>query len=90
MEFMAPEVFDGDCSPACDVYSFGMLVLEMITKQTPYRECTNIAQIYKKIFSGQKPIIMNMIIDEDIKGFINECLKPVKDRPTVRDLLKHP
>jgi hypothetical protein len=32
-----------------DVYAFGMCVLEMVTKETPYSECANAAQIYKKV-----------------------------------------
>lgn len=32
-----------------DVYAFGMVVLEMISNEYPYAECTNTAQIFKKV-----------------------------------------
>lgn len=32
-----------------DVYAFGMCVLEMISNEYPYAECTNTAQIFKKV-----------------------------------------
>ena len=34
-----------------DVYAFGMCMLEMATSEYPYKECTNAAQIYKKVTS---------------------------------------
>lgn len=40
--------------PQVDVYAFGMCVLEMISKETPYCECTNAAQIFKKV-TGMVP-----------------------------------
>ena len=30
-EFMAPEIYDEKYGPGCDIYSFGMSVLEMAT-----------------------------------------------------------
>jgi WNK lysine deficient protein kinase len=38
-----------------DVYAFGMCLLEILTKEIPYRECSNPAQIYKKVMNGEKP-----------------------------------
>lgn len=50
-EFMAPELYDENYNELVDVYSFGMCVLEMLTHEYPYSECTNPAQIYKKVTS---------------------------------------
>ena len=50
-EFMAPELYDESYDELVDVYSFGMCVLEMLTSEYPYSECTNPAQIYKKVTS---------------------------------------
>ncbi|KAG0488709.1 hypothetical protein HPP92_007520 [Vanilla planifolia] len=38
-----------------DAYSFGMCVLEMLHQRVPYSECSNPAQIYKKVTSGRLP-----------------------------------
>lgn len=48
---MAPELYEENYNELVDVYSFGMCVLEMITSEYPYSECTNPAQIYKKVIS---------------------------------------
>ena len=50
-EFMAPELYEEDYNELVDVYSFGMCVLEMFTSEYPYSECSNPAQIYKKVTS---------------------------------------
>lgn len=50
-EFMAPELYEEDYNELVDIYSFGMCVLEMLTAEYPYSECSNPAQIYKKVTS---------------------------------------
>ena len=88
-EFMAPEMYDEVYGPTVDIYSFGMCVLEMITLKTPYSECKNPAQIYKKVLNGQKPESLNLITNEEVRQFILDCLKPKEERPTSTQLLKH-
>lgn len=51
---MAPELYEEDYNELVDIYSFGMCVLEMLTGEYPYSECTNPAQIYKKVTSVSK------------------------------------
>ena len=48
---MAPEVYEEEYNELVDVYSFGMCILEMVTFEYPYSECTHPAQIYKKVVS---------------------------------------
>lgn len=48
---MAPELYEENYNELVDVYSFGMCVLEMLTGEYPYTECTNPAQIYKRVTS---------------------------------------
>lgn len=50
-EFMAPEVYEEEYNELVDIYSFGMCILEMVTFDYPYSECTHPAQIYKKVIS---------------------------------------
>lgn len=50
-EFMAPEVYEESYNELVDIYSFGMCILEMVTFEYPYSECTHPAQIYKKVIS---------------------------------------
>ena len=48
---MAPEVYEEHYDEAVDVYAFGMCMLEMVTSEYPYSECTGPAQIYKKVIT---------------------------------------
>lgn len=48
---MAPEVYEESYNELVDIYSFGMCVLEMVTFEYPYSECSHPAQIYKKVIS---------------------------------------
>lgn len=50
-EFMAPEVYAEEYNELVDIYAFGMCILEMVTFEYPYSECTHPAQIYKKVVS---------------------------------------
>lgn len=50
-EFMAPEMYEEHYDESVDVYAFGMCMLEMETSEYPYKECTNAAQIYRKVTS---------------------------------------
>ena len=56
-EFMAPEVYEEEYNELVDIYSFGMCILEMVTFEYPYSECTNPAQIYKKVTSVRFPFL---------------------------------
>ena len=50
-EFMAPEMYEEHYDEAVDVYAFGMCMLEMASSEYPYKECSNPAQIYRKVTS---------------------------------------
>ena len=54
-EFMAPEMYEAGYSTSVDVYAFGMAVLEMISRAPPDAECTNPAQIFKRVMDGVEP-----------------------------------
>ncbi|KAK8571439.1 hypothetical protein V6N13_047128 [Hibiscus sabdariffa] len=71
-EFMAPELYEEDYNELVDVYSFGMCVLEMLTSEYPYSECSNPAQIYKKVTSGKLPEALYRIQDEEARRFIEK------------------
>lgn len=52
-EFMAPELYEEKYTEKVDIYAFGMCILEIFTGQYPYSECSNAAQIYKKVTQVQ-------------------------------------
>ncbi|TMW91977.1 hypothetical protein EJD97_013672 [Solanum chilense] len=89
-EFMAPELYEEDYDELVDVYSFGMCVLEMLTSEYPYSECSNPAQIYKKVTSGKLPKAFYKINDPEAQRFVGRCLSPVSERPSASELLRDP
>ncbi|GAU47190.1 hypothetical protein TSUD_350550 [Trifolium subterraneum] len=89
-EFMAPELYEEEYNELVDIYSFGMSMLEMVTLEYPYNECTNPAQIFKKVTSGIKPPSLNKVSDPQIKAFIEKCLVPASERLSAEELLNDP
>ncbi|KAI3512877.1 hypothetical protein L1887_20199 [Cichorium endivia] len=86
-EFMAPELYEEDYNELVDIYAFGMCLLELVTFEYPYVECTNAAQIYKKVTSGVKPASLATVKDPDIKLFIEKCIVTVSYRLSAKELL---
>ncbi|KAF8392424.1 hypothetical protein HHK36_022766 [Tetracentron sinense] len=89
-EFMAPEVYEEEYNELVDIYSFGMCILEMVTFDYPYSECTHPAQIYKKVISGKKPDALYKVKDPEVRQFVDKCLATVSLRLSARELLKDP
>jgi len=89
-EYMAPELFgDAPYNDKIDMYAFGMCMLEMMTLEPPYNECSTIPQIYKKVINGILPESLNKIRDPDSREIISLLLSfdPSK-RPSAVDLLQ--
>lgn len=84
---MAPEFYDENYGIRVDIYAFGMCVLEMITEETPYKECENPAQVYKKVIEGIKPKALDKIQDIEAKEFIENCIQHSSYRPSASELL---
>ncbi|XP_010532539.1 PREDICTED: serine/threonine-protein kinase WNK2 isoform X2 [Tarenaya hassleriana] len=89
-EFMAPEVYQEEYNELVDIYSFGMCVLEMVTFDYPYSECSHPAQIYKKVISGKWPEAFYQVKDPEIRQFVEKCLATVTCRLTALELLQDP
>uniref|UniRef100_A0A7S4J5M1 non-specific serine/threonine protein kinase n=1 Tax=Odontella aurita TaxID=265563 RepID=A0A7S4J5M1_9STRA len=94
-EFMAPELYDEVYNEKVDIYAFGMCLLEIFTKEIPYRECTNPAQIYKKVTHGIAPESLRRVRNQEARDFIRLCLGKNDDeggytRPSAAELLCHP
>ncbi|KAJ7980048.1 putative Kinase [Quillaja saponaria] len=89
-EFMAPEVYNEEYNELVDIYSFGMCILEMVTFEYPYSECTHPAQIYKKVISGKKPEALYKVKNPEVRQFVEKCLATVSLRLPASELLKDP
>ncbi|KDP22777.1 hypothetical protein JCGZ_00364 [Jatropha curcas] len=89
-EFMAPELYEEEYNELVDIYSFGMCVLEMLTSEYPYSECSNPAQIYKKVTSGKLPEAFYKIKDIEAQQFVGKCLETASKRLPAWELLLDP
>ncbi|KAE8729112.1 putative serine/threonine-protein kinase WNK1 [Hibiscus syriacus] len=89
-EFMAPEVYKEAYNELVDIYSFGMCILEMVTFEYPYSECTHPAQIYKKVVSGRKPDALYKVKDPEVRQFVEKCLATMSLRLSAGELLNDP
>lgn len=57
-EFMAPELYEEFYTEKVDIYAFGMCMLEMVTKERPYSECVNAAQVKNRALSVPAVAVM--------------------------------
>ncbi|XP_065874756.1 probable serine/threonine-protein kinase WNK3 [Euphorbia lathyris] len=89
-EFMAPELYEEEYNELVDIYAFGMCLLELVTFDYPYVECSNAAQIYKKVTSGIKPASLAKVTDPSVKAFIEKCISKASDRLPAKELLMDP
>ena len=89
-EYMAPEVYEESYDNRIDIYSFGMCLLEFMTGEVPYSECSLAAQIWKKISNKILPLCINKIKDEIAKDLILKCINenPIK-RLNINEILSH-
>ncbi|XP_061370741.1 probable serine/threonine-protein kinase WNK5 isoform X2 [Gastrolobium bilobum] len=89
-EFMAPELYEEEYNELVDIYSFGMCMIELFTSEFPYSECSNPAQIYKKVTSGKLPDAFYRIHDLEAQRFVGKCLANVSERLPAKELLLDP
>ncbi|KAK6918752.1 Protein kinase domain [Dillenia turbinata] len=89
-EYMAPELYEENYTEMVDIYSLGMCILEMVTREIPYSECDSVVKIYKKVINGVMPQSMSKVTDPEVKEFIGKCIALPRARPSASDLLKDP
>jgi serine/threonine protein kinase len=85
--FMAPETLsNGTYTKASDIYSFGMIMLEVLTSYPPYYNISHDENLTISICKGQKPEI-KCIIPDLLKNIMEKCwdTEP-QNRPTAEEL----
>uniref|UniRef100_U9TUI6 Protein kinase domain-containing protein n=1 Tax=Rhizophagus irregularis (strain DAOM 181602 / DAOM 197198 / MUCL 43194) TaxID=747089 RepID=U9TUI6_RHIID len=82
--YMAPEIiFGGQRTPESDIYSFGMLLLEISSGKIPYHGYVHNSDLKVKVFSGMRPKIL---LEDHLEyhELINQCLDAI---PSKRPIL---
>ena len=86
--YIAPEVWiKADFTPACDIYSFAIIVFEIMTCLEPWKD-VNYNQLHTKVENGCRPEIPSYL-PEAYKQLIEDCWEqdPIK-RPSFENILE--
>ncbi len=89
--WMAPEVIEqkGNISSACDIWSLGSTIIQLLTTKPPYYDYNVFAAMFRIVTDEHPPLPEN--ISDNLADFLKKCF--IKDphlRPKSKDLLHHP
>jgi serine/threonine protein kinase len=87
---LPPESLFGEPTPASDIWSFGLALLEVITRQAPYAECRRPMELIQKLSAYKPPASLALVTDPLAVDLVMSCLQKPKLRPSARDLAAHP
>ena len=79
--FMAPEVLisdtdrDAEYDEKVDIWSFGMMLVELVGGSQPYEECQGISELITKIQKGLPPVALQSHLHKGVKAVIDACLQ---------------
>lgn len=77
---------------AGDIWSLGIIIIEMVTGEYPYKEMKGFLEMMEQInFSESPNVPQNEHYSAELRDFIDKCLKKdAEERGTVLSLLAHP
>ena len=93
LTYMSPERMEGEkYSYAGDIWSLGIMVIELITGKFPYRETKGFLEMLEQISEHASPNVpANGNYSTELQDFIERCLKKdPSERASTHELLAHP
>ncbi|KAG9289538.1 hypothetical protein G9A89_002311 [Geosiphon pyriformis] len=92
MPYLAPEVLCGrQNTQASDIYSFGMLMYEVVTGNPPFSERKQDLSLFNDVLNGLRPIIpKNVKLPELFKSLLRQCWDAYpENRPMAHEILDY-
>ena len=89
LSYSAPEILENnEYSPAGDVYSFGMLVYELMSKNIPFSEKATVSDMINEVVMKSSRPKIDSNIPECYRELIENCwLQEARERPTFDDIM---
>jgi WNK lysine deficient protein kinase len=88
--FTPPETISGEECPASDIWRFGMALLSVVTRETPYSECRSPIELITKLRNYVMPDCLTKVEDPLAVDLISACLTLPRIRESPGQLLVHP
>ena len=90
--WMAPEVIKSEYyDQKIDVWSLGVMALEMIEKEPPYMNMPPMRALFSIVKNGLPDFQHPELMSAEFQDFIKQCtIREPSDRPSSRELLDHP
>ena len=87
--YTAPEVLQtNEYSKKSDVYSYGLILYEMMTTEIPFEEINSFADMYRKIITNSVRPEFNVEVPDCYRKLIEWCWLPnPDDRPTFDEIV---
>lgn len=92
MNYMSPERMQGEKYWfEGDVWSYGIVLIELATGKYPFREHPNFLEMLEQIQYDDSPSLSKVQYSTEMIDFIDQCLRKDRDsRPQAIQLLAHP
>jgi tRNA A-37 threonylcarbamoyl transferase component Bud32 len=88
-QWMAPEVLrEESYTESADIYSFGVLVWELVTLRAPFQDISPLRVIFLVAHRNERLPIPDTC-PEDIRHLINMCWKPAEERPSFVEIIEY-
>jgi WNK lysine deficient protein kinase len=89
LPYIAPEVYNNYYTKSCDIYSLGMIILQIATNQVPYSEVKSCISVMNCVLGNIKPIALSNVKNKLLYDLIIDCinLEPLK-RVSLKNILK--
>lgn len=88
-ELSAPEFQISKMEPKCDVWALGIMIVELMTNHKPYEEYDTLEAKRNAILKHIMPQAISDVSDPVIADFVETCLLPFQQRPSMSQLREH-